>query len=182
MIDSIRTALSWLLAACTVTVSAQTPAPPSAPPAQPVAPAGLEAFAWLAGCWEGKVNQRDFREEWLPLRGDVMVGASQTALQGKTQSYEFLRLEPRPDGVYYVPTPSGHKETAFKVTGRKLEGEDEIFTFENTTGEFPQRILYRHASKGWLYAHVGGQINGENKEVIYPMQHVDCQTGEFLHK
>jgi len=182
MIDSTCNVLAWLLAVAATTASAQTAAPPSTPPAETAASTGLEAFAWLSGCWEGKVNQRDFREEWLPLRGDVMVGASQTVLQGKTQSYEFLRLEPRPDGVYYVPIPSGHKETAFKLAGRKLEGDDEIFTFENTTAEFPQRILYRHASKGWLYAHVGGQINGETKEVIYPFQHVDCQSGEFLHK
>jgi hypothetical protein len=25
--------------------------------------------AWLEGCWRGAVNQREFREHWLPLRG-----------------------------------------------------------------------------------------------------------------
>src|SRR5258708_1695036 len=114
------------------------------PPAAPAAPLPLQDFAWLAGCWEGKVNQRDFREEWLPLRGDIMVGASQTASLGKTQSYEFLRLEPRADAIYYIPIPSGHKETLFRMTSKKTDGEDVIFTFENPTGDFPQRIIYRH--------------------------------------
>ena len=150
--------------------------------AQPAPPTSLDAFAWLAGCWEGKVNQRDFREEWLPLRGEIMVGASQTAMLGKTVSYEFLRLEPRPDGIYYIPLPSGHKEDLFKMASRKTDGDDEIFTFENVSNEFPQRIIYRHASAGQLFAHVGGQINGEPKEVIYPMHHVDCQTGEAIRK
>ena len=152
------------------------------PPASPAAPSPLDDFAWLAGCWEGKVNQRDFREEWLPLRGDIMVGASQTASLGKTQSYEFLRIEPRADGVYYIPMPSGRKETLFRMTNKKTDGEDVIFTFENPSGDFPQRIIYRHGSGGWLYAHVGGVVNGEAKEVIYPMRHVDCQTGELIHK
>ena len=142
----------------------------------------LAAFTWLAGCWEGSVNQRDFREEWLPLRGEIMVGASQTAMQGKTVSYEFLRLEPRGDAIYYIPMPSGHKEAQFKLAGKKTDGDDEIFTFENVSGEFPQRIIYRHGAEGWLFAHVAGQINGENKEVIYPMRHVDCQTGEAIKK
>jgi hypothetical protein len=162
-------------------------APTGAAPQPASAPTGagspaLQPLAWLAGCWEGKVNQREFREEWLPLKGDVMVGASQTAMQGKTQTYEYLRLEPRADGVYYVPLPSGHKEGAFKLAGKTVDGEDEIFTFESASDEFPQRIIYRHAARGWLYAHVGGKVNGEAKEVIYPMQRVDCQTGEFLHK
>ena len=150
------------------------------PPAQPAAPSPLQDFAWLAGCWEGKVNLRDFREEWLPLRGDIMVGASQTASQGKTQSYEFLRIEPRADGVYYIPMPSGKKETLFRLSSRKTDGDDVIFTFENTSGEFPQRIIYRRGAGNWLYAHVGGLVNGEQKEVIYPMRHVDCQSGEVL--
>jgi hypothetical protein len=158
------------------------PSGPGAATTAAPAPSPLDAFSWLAGCWEGSVNQREFREEWLPLRGDIMVGASQTAMQGKTQSYEYLRLEPRADAIYYVPAPSGRKETAFKLASRKTDGDDELFTFENTTGEFPQRIIYRHAAKGWLFAHVGGQVNGEAKEVIYPFQRVDCQSGEPLHK
>jgi hypothetical protein len=169
-----------LFAALPVAAMAQTPAVPQ-PPA-PATPLPLAAFAWLAGCWEGKVNQRDFREEWLPLRGEVMVGASQTAMLGKTLSYEFLRLEPRADAIYYIPMPSGRKDEAFKMVSRKTDGEDEIFTFENASNEFPQRIIYRHAADGWLYAHVGGQVNGEAKEVIYPMRHVDCQTGTPIRK
>lgn len=153
--------------------------------AQPVQPAqspSLAAFTWLAGCWKGSVNQRDFREEWLPLRGEIMVGASQTAMQGKTVSYEFLRLEPRADAIYYISMPSGHKEALFKLGSRKTDGDDEIFTFENVSAEFPQRIIYRHGAGGWLFAHVAGQINGENKEVIYPMHRIDCQTEEDIKK
>ncbi len=171
-----------LFAALPVVAAAQSAPPTEAPASAAAKPLSLEQFAWLAGCWEGKVNQREFREEWLPLRGDVMVGASQTAMQGKTQSYEYLRLEPRADAIYYIPAPSGHKESQFKMVSRKTDGDDEIFTFENVSNEFPQRIIYRHGAGGQLFAHVAGQINGENKEVIYPMRRVDCQTGELIRK
>jgi hypothetical protein len=172
-----------LVALTTVVVPAGVAAQTVAGPApQPDAPSPLEAFAWLAGCWEGKINQRDFREEWLPLRGDVMVGASQTAMQNKTLSYEYLRLEPRADAVYYIPSPSGKKETPFRLSSKTVDGNDEIFTFVNDSGEFPQRIIYRHGTEGWLYAHVEGEINGEQKKVIYPMRHVDCQSGELIRK
>ena len=48
------------------------------------------------------MNLRDFREEWLPLAGDIMIGVSQTTLRGKTVDFEYLRLEPRPEGVLYI--------------------------------------------------------------------------------
>src|SRR6185312_7094646 len=62
----------------------------------------LAPLAWVHGCWGGKVNQRDFREEWLPPGGDMMVGVSQTTLRGKTVDFEYLRLETRPEGIFYV--------------------------------------------------------------------------------
>jgi len=180
---SIQT--SWLLGLGTCLlaaagfggVMAQTPPAPADTPA----PASIDALSWLAGCWEGKVNERDFREEWLPLRGDIMIGASQTALQGKTQDFEYLRLEPRADGIYYVAAPSGKNEEAFRLSGKRLDGTDEIFTFEGPR-EFPQRIIYRRASEGWLYVHVEGKVGGAQRRVIYPMRRVDCGSGEMIVK
>lgn len=140
----------------------------------------LAPLAWMHGCWEGKVNQRDFREEWLPLAGDMMIGVSQTTLRGKTVDFEYLRLEPRPEGVFYIAAPSGKNEAAFRLAGQTTAvGGDEVFTFVNATPgvEYPQRIIYRHASEGWLYASVEGKIKGVDKQVIFPMRRVDCQTG-----
>ncbi|HEY2862385.1 MAG TPA: DUF6265 family protein [Casimicrobiaceae bacterium] len=171
---------------------AQVPAPPAAPAAAPTAPgkpadpAGgspttgpLAPLAWLHGCWEGNVNQRAFREEWLPLVGDRMVGVSQTTLRGKTVDFEYLRLEPRPDGVFYVAAPAGKDEAAFRLVSQTTVDAAEVFTFVNATRgvEYPQRIIYRRGSEGWLYATVEGKIKGVDKQVIFPMRRVDCQTG-----
>jgi Domain of unknown function (DUF6265) len=154
-------------------------APPNAVPTTPANPtSALEPLGWLHGCWDGKVNQRDFREEWLPLRGDMMIGVSQTVTQGKTQDFEYLRLESRPEGVFYVAVPSGKKETSFRLSGKTRDGDDEIFTFENPVDEFPQRIIYRRGSGGSLFAHVEGKQNGQPRSVIYPMRRVDCASGE----
>jgi hypothetical protein len=142
----------------------------------------LEALDWVAGCWQGEVNGREFREQWLPLRGGMLVGVSQTVLEGRTQDFEYLRLETRPDGVWYVAVPSGKTETVFKLTSIAPEAADTVFTFSNPADQFPQRIVYRRNPKGWLYAHVEGKLNGEDKRIIYPMQRVDCQSGELLRK
>ena len=172
------------------TPTATAPAAPAGGPASPThaatpaatvnPPSTLEAFGWLHGCWDGKVNQRDFHEQWLPMRGDMMIGVSQTVSQGKTVDYEYLRLELRPEGMFYVAVPSGAKETSFRFSGKTIDGGSEIFTFDNPADEFPQRIIYRRGTEGWLYAHVEGRLNGQPRSVIYPMRRVDCASGALI--
>ena len=123
------------------------------PPTGPLAP-----LAWLSGCWAGNVNQRDFREYWHPLRGGMMVGASHNAMRDRTVSFEHLRLESKPDGVFYVATTVGQKEVPFKLTDTRKEGPDEIFLFTNGANPFPQFISYRHATGGWLYVESDAEL------------------------
>jgi len=173
----IRALLAMLaIAAFAVGAHAQTPSA-TAPAADVNSPASLD---WLGGCWGGTVNQRDFREQWSPLRGTILLGVGSTVYQGKPQSYEYLRIEPRADGVYYVALPSGQKEAAFKLMSITTDDKDMTFTFENAEHDFPQRIQYRRGTEGWLYATVEGKLNGEDKTVIYPMRRIDCETGEFI--
>jgi hypothetical protein len=173
-------------------LNAQSPTPaeaakatspaPAEPAKAPSPPLELNSLAWLEGCWRGEVSQYEFREHWLPLRGGLMVGAGHSLMQGKTQDYGYLRLETRPDGVYYVAIPPGKKESSFKLTATASDDKDTIFTFTNSVDEFPQRILYRRGIEGWLYATVEGKVNGENRKVIYPMRRIDCQSGTVILK
>ena len=143
-------------------------------------PLSMESLSWLAGCWRGTANQREFREHWLPLRGDLLVGASHTVAQARTQDFSHMRIEPRADGVFYVITPSRQPELAFRLTSQESEGPDRIFTFTNASPAFPQRIIYRRGTEGWLYVHVEGPVGGEERRIIYPMRRIDCESGEFV--
>lgn len=173
--------------------SAQSPeqsaAPPAALPGPPPSvslppPTSVDAFDWLKGCWRGTVNQREFIEQWLPPAGGMMIGAGHTVTQGRTQDYEYLRLEARGDGVFYVAVPSGQKEATFRLAGAaREEGSNaEIYTFDNTGEDFPQHIVYRRGGEGWLYAGIEGTLNGEPRKVIYPMRRVSCESGEVIAK
>jgi hypothetical protein len=177
---------SWaaiaLLACAGTAVHAQGPAATPAPAAATADLRSVAPLAWLDGCWTGTVNQRDFREQWSPVRGNTLLGVGSTVFQGKPQSYEYLRIEPRADGVYYVALPSGQNETAFKLVSITTDDKDTIFTFSNPANDFPQRILYRRATEGWLYATIEGKLRGEDKQVIYPMRRVGCESGEFILK
>jgi hypothetical protein len=165
--------------------AAQAPAPPPAKPAA-AAPVPLSDLAWLEGCWKGLVNKREFREQWMPLRGELMLGVSQTTMADKTVGYEYLRFEPRADGVYYILLPSDGKEDTLRLSTRSSEKAGDVvydlFTFERTSMDFPQRIVYRRGSEGWLYAEVSGKVDGADRKVIYPMHRIDCATGHAVDK
>jgi hypothetical protein len=199
-----------LLVACCVAAPAQTappaPAEPKAPAAAPAAipaasapaanPAAggapvpgpavddpLAQLAWLDGCWRGSVNQREFREHWMPPRGGMLVGVSQTVMDGKTLDYEYLRIESRPDGVNYVMSPPGKPEIAYRLADvAPQQGGDVVFTFASAGQDFPQKILYRKSTEGWLYATVEGKVGGADRQVIYPMRRIGCESGELIKK
>jgi hypothetical protein len=178
-----------VVAASCFAVHAQAPAPAAAPdsaaPAAAPASPALDQLAWLRGCWAGNVNRRDFIEQWLPPRADMMVGVSHTTVQSRknpsdvrTEDYTYLRLEARTDGVYYVAIPSGKKELPFKLTSVEKDKGALVFTFAGPSDGFPQRIVYRRTEGGALFAEVAGKVDGKDKEVIYPMHRVDCTTLE----
>ncbi|HEY2819054.1 MAG TPA: DUF6265 family protein [Casimicrobiaceae bacterium] len=167
-----------------VSVRSQAPTPDSTESAQKptTLPLTIESLAWLEGCWRGAVNQREFREYWLPLQGSMLVGAGHTVMQDKTQDYDYMRVEVRPDGIYYVVAPSGKPETSFKLAAIVDDGHGTEFSFAKDGTEFPQRIVYRRGSEGWLYATVEGKLNGEDRKVTYPMRRIVCESGELIHK
>ena len=180
-----------LLLACAA-VQAQAPATPAEPatpaPAAPAAApapvdtASLASLAWLEGCWRGAVNQREFREHWLPLRGGMMIGVSHNVMQGKTQDYEYLRLESRADGIHYVAIPSGKPPADFRLTTATSDDRGTRFAFANAVDEFPQQLVYHRGSEGWLYATIEGKLNGAARTATYPMRRVNCETGEPIPK
>jgi hypothetical protein len=188
------------LAAClliSATVRAQQPpappeagAPPAAPSSQlPAPPAAtlddvgaFAALAWLEGCWQGTVNQREFREHWLPPRGGMLIGAGQSVLRGKMQDYQFLRIEPRSDGIFFSQFGGDRKESSFRLDKVTTEDKDTLFTFANTADAFPARLIYRRGSEGWLYETIEGKMNGADRQVIYPLRRIDCETSELINK
>jgi hypothetical protein len=192
-----------LLLAVVSAANAFAQAAPQQPAAQPpageptIAPAAQEAkpaegaaptsdspsqLAWLAGCWQGSVNGRDFREQWQPLRSDIMVGTWQLVWNGRMQDYQFLRLERRPGGLYFSQFSGDRKELSFKFAQVATDEKDTVFTFTNTADAFPARLLYRRGSDGWLYETVEGPLDGSDKRVIYPLRRVDCESGEFIRQ
>ncbi len=82
-----------------------------------------------------------------------MIGMGRTIAGGKTVEFEYLRLEQRGDGIYYVAHPKARSPgTDFKLT--RLSAQEAVF--ENPQHDFPKRIIYRKNADGSLTASIDG--------------------------
>ena len=79
-----------------------------------------------------------------------------------------------------MAVPHNQKETSFRLVDRKTDGTNEIFTFANPAHDFPQTIIYRRGTEGWLYVHVEGKVGAEERKVIYPLRRIGCEGGQYI--
>ena len=125
----------------------------------------LSDLSWITGDWQspaGGSSQVD--EHWTKPAGASMLGMSRTIAGEKTAEYEYLRIEQRADGIYYVAHPKARcPGTDFKLT--RVTATEAVF--ENPEHDFPKRIIYRKTGDDSLTASIDG---GEGtKAMAFPM-------------
>ncbi len=111
----------------------------------------LSGLRFLEGNWKGESGKAVFEERWTDAAGGTMLAVSRTVVSGKTVAFEYLRIEAREDGVFYVAQPNGNPKTEFKLT-HVSEGEA---VFENPRHDHPKIIRYR-LREGALVAEIEG--------------------------
>jgi len=117
----------------------------------------LSALQWLAGNWTGTKDGVEIEELWQKPKGNTMLAAHRDVKDGRTVSFEFLRIEATADAITYWASPRGRPATPFKM----IEQGDKRVVFENAGHDFPQRIIYWVSGDGSLHAKIEGKIKGE---------------------
>lgn len=132
--------LTFLTLSLLVTLSPQTPT--------------IADLSWIAGDWQTAPGGRaQIEEHWTSVAGGSMMGMSRTVAGEKTVEFEYLRIEQRADGVYYVAHPKARcPGTNFKLT--KASTTEAVF--ENPQHDFPKRIIYRKTADDSLTASIDG--------------------------
>jgi hypothetical protein len=77
--------------------------------------------------------------------------------EGRTISFEFLRIEATADAITYWASPRGRPATPFKL----IEQSNKRVVFENTEHDFPRRIIYWMTDDGSLHAKIEGTLGGK---------------------
>lgn len=111
-------------------------------------------LAWISGDWQtAPGGRRQIEEHWTNVAGGTMMGMSRTVASDKTVEFEYLRIEQRADGIYYVAHPKARcPATDFKLT--KASATEAVF--ENPQHDFPKRIIYRKTGDDSLTASIDG--------------------------
>jgi hypothetical protein len=147
----------WLVSVGLFGVCASAAAIALAQDAQPKAPR-IEDLAWLAGGWTEEQGDVTVEEHWIAPAGGMMLAVGRTSTKEKTLFFEFLRIETRKDGLFYVAQPKGAAPgTDFKLT--KLAKQS--VKFENPAHDFPKSLEYTLQADGTLLAHLEGVEDGK---------------------
>lgn len=123
----------------------------------------LNKLGWLAGKWHIQDNGRMIDEQWTTLAGGMMLGLSRTVKDGKTLSFEFLRIVERPDGLVYIAQPEGKPPTEFRL----ISSENDEWVFENPEHPFPRRIRYKRTSDDALLARIEDALGTKHVDFAY---------------
>jgi Domain of unknown function (DUF6265) len=114
----------------------------------------ISELSWISGDWQTASGGRaQIEEHWTFPAGGSMLGMSRTVAGSKTSEFEFLRIEQRDDGIYYVAQPKGRcPATDFRLT--RVTAQEAVF--ENPSHDFPKRIIYRKPADDALTASIDG--------------------------
>jgi hypothetical protein len=129
-----------------------------------LAAAGPADLAFMKGSWEGGGGAMKFEERWTEEAGGLMLGVSRTIKGDRAVAFEFLRIEFRQDGVFYVAQPGGRPKTEFRLTA----SDGKSATFENPAHDHPKLIRYSLGAEGTLKAELDG-AEGRQSFVFKPV-------------
>jgi hypothetical protein len=134
------------------------------PPQQPPPPASLQSLAWMAGSWETTRGDACIEERWTRPARDTLIGMSRTVAGGQTRSFEFMRIESRSDGVFFVAQPGGRPPVDFRMVSNS---GSEIVFLNPGHADHLKRIIYRRSGVNELTARIEGEDGGKPFAVDY---------------
>ncbi|MEO5926349.1 MAG: DUF6265 family protein [Bryobacteraceae bacterium] len=123
----------------------------------------LTTLNWLAANWTGPLGQATTEENWTPAAAGLMLGTSRTYTGNRLLSFEFLRIEQRPTGIFYVAQPEGRPPTEFKAT--TITSTEVLF--ENPQHDHPKLISYKLEGKALLITLEGDEKGKHVKQVFH---------------
>ena len=118
----------------------------------------LQDIDWLAGQWQIASATQCVEEHWTTSSNNMLVGMSRTVAAGRTTSFEFMRIEARADGIYYVAQPGGRPPVDFKLAS---DSASELVFVNTGHADRLKNVIYRREADGSLTARIEGENGGK---------------------
>jgi Domain of unknown function (DUF6265) len=129
----------------------------------------LKDLDWLAGGWQVTQGTTCIEEQWTAPSSNMLVGMSRTVDGGQTKSFEFMRIEARADGIYYMAQPGGRPPVDFKLASESAT--DLVFVNPGHADRL-KKVIYRRESGDRLTARIEGENGGKAFAEDYPYRRV----------
>ena len=122
-------------------------------------------LTWMAGSWTCESAGERLDEHWTDAGGRSMLGVGRRVTGDQTLFFEFLRIEERSDGIYYIAHPKARPGVEFKLVACR-RGEAR---FENPEHDYPRSIHYRRNPNGTIGVRLEGMQDGRAlaEEFVY---------------
>lgn len=131
----------------------------------------IERLGWLAGCWANADRADGSGEIWMAPAAGSMFGVGRSIRDAKLRAFEFMSIREDDAGrLAFDALPSGQAATRFDERGL----DDDGVVFENAGHDFPQRVSYRRLGDGRALGRIEGTLDGQTKQIDFPLRRVDC--------
>lgn len=108
---------------------------------------------WMAGCWIAQEPDGTRTEEcWTVPRGTIILGSSHRFREGRTISFEHMRIAIDNGTLTFLAQPGGAATTRFALASSASAPSLASLTFENPENDYPQRIRYAQTETGTIIA------------------------------
>lgn len=131
----------------------------------------LADLAWIAGHWAGEENGTKTEEAWFAPNGGLMLGMNREVRASGKAFFEYLRIEERKEGLFYVASPLGKGATDFTLA----DLGDGFVEFENPANDYPQRIRYERRGDSELVARISGGEGAEEQSQSWTWKRVPAK-------
>lgn len=114
----------------------------------------------IQGTWRMETKRGPVQETWLLINDSTLAGKSYRLMNGTdTMLLEQVQLLRKGNAVYYIPTVQGqNNEQPVRFTLTSFINN--VFTFENPSHDFPQRVLYELPVNDTMHAWIDGMDKG----------------------
>ena len=132
---------------------------------------GMEAVAFMVGCWAQPAPEGNgLREIYSPPATNLMTGLSQFWRGGRIVDFEFHRIDATETGPALTPHPRGQPSVTFPPSVMRPNH----ITWENLEHDFPQRIMYTRVAPDSLVARIEGGEGEDAQMIEWRMGRIAC--------
>ena len=124
---------------------------------------------WLIGKWENKSEDGNLMEIWKKANDSLFLGESYFIKEKDTLHSEKIQLKQKGENLFYISTIKGQNDDKPVTFKYNIEIVKQL-VFENSTNNYPKKIIYSQISKDRMIIQISGIQQGKVSSSKYSLK------------